>query len=67
METNIGNAIGGNNAMTSNDIESYFSLLDDEDKKRAVIYGFYKLGYKNLIICKPDVMFSVRVLYDADM
>jgi hypothetical protein len=41
LETNIGNAIGGNNAMTTNDIESYFSLLDDEDKKRAVIYGFY--------------------------
>jgi hypothetical protein len=41
LETNIGNAIGGTNAMTANDIESYFSLLDDEDKKRAVIYGFY--------------------------
>lgn len=67
LETNIGNAIGGNNAMTANDIESYFSLLDDEDKKRAVIYGFYQLGYRNLIICKPDAMFSVRVLYDADM
>lgn len=67
LETNIGNAIGGTNAMTTNDIESYFSLLDDEDKKRAVIYGFYQLGYKNLIICKPDAMFSVRVLYDADM
>ena len=67
LETNIGNAIGGNNVMTANDIESYFSLLDDEDKKRAVIYGFYQLGYKNLIICKPDAMFSVRVLYDADM
>lgn len=67
METNIGNAIGGNNEMTANDIESYFSLLDDEDKKRAVIYGFYQLGYRNLIICKSDAMFSVRVLYDADM
>lgn len=67
LETNIGNAIGGTNAMTTNDIESYFSLLDDEDKKRAVIYGFYQLGYRNLIICKPDAMFSVRVLYDADM
>lgn len=67
LETNIDNAIGGNNGMTSNDIESYFSLLDDEGKKRAVIYGFYQLGYRNLIICKNDAMFNARVLFDDDM
>lgn len=34
------------------DVENYFSLLDDEDKKRAIMYGFYNIGYKNIIICK---------------
>ena len=67
LETNIDNAISGNNSMTANDIESYFSLLDDEDKKRAVIYGFYQLGYKNLIICKNDAMYNTRILFAKDM
>ena len=67
LETNISNSLGGNNTMTSNDVENYFSLLDDEDKKKAVLYGFYKLGYQNIIVCGWDANFSYKVVKGADI
>lgn len=33
------------------DAVNYFSLLSDNDKQRAILYGYYSLGYKNLILC----------------
>lgn len=67
LETNMSNSLGGNNTMTSNDVENYFSLLDDEDKKKAVLYGFYKLGYQNIIVCGWDANFSYKVVKGADI
>ena len=67
LETNMSNSLGGNNTMTSNDVENYFSLLEDEDKKKAVLYGFYKLGYQNIIVCGWDANFSYKVVKGADI
>ena len=67
LETNLSKSMGRKNTMTTNDIENFFSLLSDEDKKRAVLYGFFNLGYKNLIICKPDAMFNTRLLFEEDI
>lgn len=25
--------------------------MDDDDKKRAILFGFYEIGYKNIIVC----------------
>ena len=67
LETNLTKSMGRKNTMTTNDIENFFSLLSDDDKKRAVLYGFFNLGYKNLIICKPDAMFNTRILFENDI
>lgn len=34
--------------------ENYFAMLDEMDKKRAILYGFQKIGYENLIVCDDD-------------
>ena len=67
LETNMTNSLAGNNTMTSNDVENYFSLLDDEDKKKAVLYGFYKLGYQNIIVCGWDANFTYKVVKGSDI
>lgn len=33
---------------------NYFALLDDEGKKKAILFGFKELGYKNLIVANSD-------------
>ena len=40
--------------ITTSEINNYFALLDDEDKKRAVLFGFHSLGYKNIIVADPS-------------
>jgi hypothetical protein len=35
-------------------VSNLFGLLNDEDKKRAVLFGFSELGYKNIIVCDVD-------------
>jgi hypothetical protein len=35
-------------------VSNLFGLLNDEDKKRAVLFGFSELGYKNIIVCDAD-------------
>lgn len=67
LETNITNALKGKNTMTSSDVENYFSLLDDEEKKKAVLYGFYQLGYKNLIVCGWDANNTIKVIKGEDI
>lgn len=34
--------------------ENYFALLSDDDKKRAILYGFSNIGYKNIIVCEDN-------------
>ena len=34
--------------------ENYFAMLDEMDKKRAILYGFQNIGYKNIIVCDND-------------
>lgn len=40
--------------ITTSEINNYFALLDDQDKKRAVLFGFHSLGYKNIIVIDPS-------------
>ena len=39
--------------LNTKDVKDYFSILTEEDKKRAILYGFYNCGYHNFIICQP--------------
>lgn len=39
--------------LSSKDVKDYFAILTEEDKKRAILYGFYECGYQNFIICNP--------------
>lgn len=39
--------------LNDKDVKDYFSILSEEDKKRAILYGFYECGYRNFIICNP--------------
>jgi hypothetical protein len=62
MEQNFTNAMAQNQNLDTQDVENYFSLLSDDDKKRAVLYGFFMLGYQNIIICKKDTACSYKVI-----
>lgn len=35
-------------------VSNLFGLLNEEDKMRAVLFGFSELGYKNIIVCDAD-------------
>lgn len=39
--------------LNAKDVKDYFAILTEEDKKRAILYGFYECGYQNFIICSP--------------
>lgn len=46
----------GKQTISNNDdvAVNYFALLDDDDKKRAILFGFYEIGYKNIIVCDDN-------------
>lgn len=39
--------------LDTKDVKDYFSILTDDDKKRAILYGFYECKYRNFIVCQP--------------
>lgn len=67
MEQNFTNTMAQNQNLDTQDVQDYFSLLSDDDKKRAVLYGFYMLGYHNIIICKNDAACSYKVITSKDI
>jgi hypothetical protein len=44
---------------------NYFALLDEEGKKKAILFGFKELGYKNLIVANSDG--RIRVVEEEDI
>lgn len=48
--------------LNNKDVKDYFAILTEEDKKRAILYGFYECGYRNFIICNPR-----NAKYDFDV
>lgn len=48
-------------------VDDYFSLLSDDEKKIATIYGFSKLGYNNIIVVGTDVDMKTKVLSEKDI
>lgn len=48
--------------LSDKDVKDYFAILTEEDKKRAILYGFYECGYRNFIICNPR-----KSKYDFDV
>ena len=50
--------------LDKSDVKDYFSILTEEDKKRAILYGLYSVGYQNFIICSPRISttdFDVKI------
>lgn len=52
------------------DVKDYFAILTEEDKKRAILYGFYECGYRNFIICNPkesktDFDVQIKIVTDS--
>lgn len=48
------------------DVKNYFEILTHEDQKRAIVYGFVSIGYKNIIICKRVNKTNINE-YDVDI
>jgi hypothetical protein len=46
--------------------ENYFAMLDEMDKKRAILYGFQNIGYKNIIVCDNDGSAQFVIKKDVD-
>ena len=52
LAENFAKALARKYNLDDKDVKNYFEILTDEDQKRAIVYGFVSIGYKNIIICK---------------
>lgn len=52
LAENFAKALARKYNLDDKDVKNYFEILTDEDQKRAIVYGFVSVGYKNIVICK---------------
>ena len=52
LAENFAKALARKYNLDDKDVKNYFEILTNEDQKRAIVYGFVSIGYKNIIICK---------------